>query len=163
MVVYPGSFDPVTNGHLDIIERGVKMFGGVDIVVMVNPKKEYTFSLEERMDMIKEAIDGLWYQDKVTINHWEGLAVDYCEAHDTYQLMRGVRAMTDFDAEFQMAITNRELNKKVESVLLVTDVKYSYVSSSGVREIAFFGGDTSFMVPVNVQAKLKEKYGEGKR
>ncbi|NLW70159.1 MAG: pantetheine-phosphate adenylyltransferase [Eubacteriaceae bacterium] len=157
--VYPGSFDPVTNGHLDIIERGVKMFGRLNIVVMVNHRKTYAFTLEERMDMLKEAMEGKWYAESVIVDHWEGLSVDYCEKVGIHTIMRGVRAMTDFDAEFQMAITNRELNHKVESVLMVTNVIYSYVSSSGVKEIAYFKGDTSYMVPPNVQKALKERYG----
>ncbi len=156
IAIYPGSFDPITNGHLDIIERSVKVFDKVDVVIMDNIKKQYRFSIEERMQMINDSVGSL--KEKITVSHYEGLLVDYCELTGAYTVIRGLRALTDFDYEFQMALTNRQLNSKVDSVLFVTNNNYSYISSSMVNEIASYHGDVSFMVPPNVNEKLISKY-----
>lgn len=154
--IYAGSFDPVTYGHIDIIQRGIKMFGKVHVVVMVNRTKNSLFSFESRIEMIRESLGNL--ADKVEIEHYEGLLVDYCAKKNIYTVIRGLRALTDFDYEFQMALTNRMLNDKIESVLLVSRSRYSYLSSSVVKEIAFYGGDISRMVPDNVAKRLRKLY-----
>lgn len=155
-VIYAGSFDPVTNGHTDIIKRAIKTFGKVRVVLMINPKKNYLFTEEERLEMLRDALsDEL---GNVEFDSYDGLLVDYCEAQGIYTVIRGLRALTDFDYEFQMALTNRQLNEKVESVMLIANANYTYVSSSAVKEIAHYGGDISFMVSDMVEKKMHEKY-----
>lgn len=157
--IYPGSFDPITRGHLDIIRRSAKVFDRVHVVCMVNQSKKYAFSLEERMDMIRRTLDGLG--DKVVVDSFCGLLVDYCERQKIYTVIRGLRALTDFDYEFQLALTNRRLNDKVDSVLFVTGNNFSYISSSMVKEIASYHGDVSFMVEPYVEKKLSALYNDG--
>ena len=159
--IYPGSFDPVTNGHLDIIERSTRIFDKVHVRIVQNVHKKNVFSVEERIEMVKESTKQ--YQDKITVAHYEGLLVDLCESMQTYTIIRGLRALTDFDYEFQMAITNRLLNHKVDSVLFVTSNQYSYVSSSMVNEIAFCHGNVEKMVPSGVNEKLILKYQDLRR
>lgn len=157
--VYPGSFDPITCGHIDIIERSVKVFDRVRVVAMINKSKKYAFELDDRLDMMRRSLAGLG--DKVIIDTYCGLLVDYCEKEQVFTVIRGLRALTDFDYEFQMALTNRHLNDKVDSVLFVAANKYSYISSSMVKEIASYGGDIGFMVDPYVQGKLTALYGSG--
>ncbi len=154
--IYPGSFDPITSGHLDIIERACKVFDRVHILVGRNINKKCLFSDEERIQLIKDCTKHLG--DKVVIDSYDCLLVDYCDKVGIHTVVRGLRAMTDFDYEFQMALTNRQLNEKVESVLLVSNIIYTYVSSSMVKEVASYHGDVSDIVPPNVLAALKEKY-----
>ncbi len=156
--IYAGSFDPVTYGHIDIIRRAVKMFGKLHVVVMVNGTKKSLFSYENRMEMIRVALGE--DKDKIEIEHYEGLLADYCEKKKIYTVIRGLRALTDFDYEFQMALTNRMLNDKIESVLLVSRSRYTYLSSSVVKEVASYGGDISAMVPDNVANKLIAFYNK---
>ena len=155
-VIYAGSFDPITNGHIDIIKRASKLFDVVDVVIMNNAKKKSLFDVEERKAMIEQALEDI--KDSVVVNSHDGLLVDYCAKVEVYTLVRGLRALTDFDYEFQMAITNKKLNAEVEAVLLVSDVNFSYISSSLVKEIAGYHGDVSSMVPENVERKLQEKF-----
>ena len=155
-VFYPGSFDPITNGHLDIIHRATKIFDSLRIVVMHNAKKKYVFDLQERVKMIEDSIGEL--NDTVKVETHDGLLVDYCKRTEVFTAIRGLRALTDFDYEFQMALTNRQMDDRVESVLFVTNINYSYVSSSLVKEIASYNGDISFLVPKPVEIMLKEKY-----
>lgn len=159
--IYPGSFDPVTNGHLDIIKRGIKIFGRVRVVLMVNSEKKYLFSEDERLEMLKEALSD--EKDKVEFDKYSGLLVDYCEKNNVYTVIRGLRALSDFDYEFQMALTNRSLNEKVESVLLVTNSSYTYLSSSIVKELAGYNADISQIVPKNVEKMLKEAFETNKQ
>ncbi len=154
--IYPGSFDPLTNGHIDIIQRAIKIFGKIRVVLMVNSQKKYLFTKEERLELLKKALSD--YTDYVEFDFYEGLMVDYCKMHNINTVIRGLRALTDFDYEFQMALTNRSLNSEVESVLLVAKSSYTYLSSSTVKEIAQYGGDISFMVPKCVEEKVIEKY-----
>ncbi len=156
--IYAGSFDPITKGHLDIIKRSSGVFDKIYVVIMENPKKDYFFSVKERIKLIEGALVGI--SDKVVIEVHEGLMADYCKNKDIYTLIRGIRVVTDFDYEFQMATINRNLNEKIESVLFVASTEYSYVSSSMVKEIAYFGGDISGIVPPNVEEALKNKYSE---
>ena len=158
-VLYAGSFDPVTNGHIDVIRRAVKVFGGVTVVLMVNSQKKYLFDLEERVSLLRESLGE--DTENIEIDTFNGLLVDYCEQNGIYTVVRGLRAMTDFDYEFQMALTNRRLNRKVESVMLIANANYTYLSSSTVKEVARYGGDISFMVPSCVEKRMKEIHENG--
>ena len=158
-VLYAGSFDPVTNGHIDVIRRAVKVFGGVRVVLMVNSQKKYLFDLEERVSLLRESLGE--DTENIEIDTFNGLLVDYCEQNGIYTVVRGLRAMTDFDYEFQMALTNRRLNSKVESVMLIANANYTYLSSATVKEVARYGGDISFMVPSCVEKRMKEKHESG--
>ncbi|OGC07707.1 pantetheine-phosphate adenylyltransferase [candidate division WOR-1 bacterium RIFOXYD2_FULL_36_8] len=151
--VYPGSFDPITNGHLDIIKRAAEIFDEVCVAVISNPDKNAYFSLEERLQMLKEAAKDI---KKVKVDYFDGLLVDYAKHKGFEAIIRGLRAVSDFDYEFQMALTNRQMNPKIETVFLMTDYKYSYLSSSIVKQIAHFGGDVHNLVPENVAERLKK-------
>lgn len=152
--IYAGSFDPITNGHLDIIERSAKVFDKIYVLAMINSEKKYTFTIDERVELIKAATK---HCDKVEVDSYQGLLVDYCRMKGVYTLVRGLRALTDFDYEFQMATINRKIDKNVESVLFVASNKYSYVSSSVVKELASYGSDVSAIVPKAVDFALKNK------
>ncbi|MCL1802530.1 MAG: pantetheine-phosphate adenylyltransferase [Eubacteriaceae bacterium] len=154
-VFYPGSFDPITYGHIDIIERAIKVFGFVRVVIMDNPKKSTLFTVDERIDLIRECLSPI--TSNFEAEKHDGLLVDYCEKTGIYTAIRGLRALTDFDYEFQMALTNKALNDKVESVLFIANVKHTFLSSSLVKEIAQFDGDISEFVPPLVAQKLKAK------
>lgn len=154
--IYAGSFDPITSGHVDIIKRGAKVFDKIYVVLMENTTKSHLFSLDERVGFLKESIEDLG--DRVEVDVYTGLIADYCNIKDTYILIRGLRALTDFEYEFQMATINRKLNKEVESVFFVASNEYTYVSSSNIKQIAEFGGDVSTMVPKCVNKALIEKY-----
>ena len=151
--VYPGSFDPITNGHLDIIKRAAEIFDEVCVAVISNPDKNAYFSLEERLQMLKEAAKDI---KRVKVDYFDGLLVDYAKQKGFESIIRGLRAVSDFDYEFQMALTNRQMNPKIETVFLMTDYKYSYLSSSIVKQIAHFGGDVHNLVPENVAERLKK-------
>ncbi len=153
-VVYPGSFDPITYGHLDIIERASKIFDRLIVAVVSNPAKKPLFSIEERMEMIKEAVKHL---DNVEVDGFEGLLVNYLRERGTKLIVRGMRAITDFDYEFQMALTNRKLDKEVEIIFLLSDSKYLYLTSRMVKEIASLGGCIRGMVPPHVAERLFKK------
>ena len=151
--VYPGSFDPITNGHLDVVKRASKLFGKVIVAVIRNPEKTYNFSLKERLEMLKEALRGF---KNVTVDSFDGLLVDYARQKKAWAIVRGLRAVSDFDYEFQMALTNRKMAPGIETIFFMTDYKYSYLSSSFVRQIAKLGGDVSGMVPGPVARRLKK-------
>ena len=156
--VYPGSFDPITNGHLDIIKRASKMYDTLIVAILINQEKRPLFSLEERVEMIKEATKDL---GNVKVDYFSGLFVDYCMKKEINVSIRGLRAMSDFEIELQMAHINDVLSKSsLETVFLATSTKYSYLSSSVVKEIAMFGGDYSNLVPKNVCKKIRQKYKE---
>lgn len=154
--IYPGSFDPITNGHLDIISRTARLFDEVVVAVIRNPEKEPRYSLEQRVSMIEKSVSSL---PNVTVESFAGLLVDYTKQKQARVIIRGLRAVSDFDYEFQMALTNRKMAPEIETLFLMTDYKYSYLSSSFVKQIAYFGGDISEMVPPVVVEKLKK--GEG--
>lgn len=150
--VYPGSFDPVTNGHLDVIDRASKIFEKVIVAIIRNPEKTPFFSLDDRVKMLEEAVKGI---KAVVVDSFDGLLVDYARKMKASAIVRGLRAVSDFDYEFQMALTNRRMNPEVETIFMMTDYKYSYLSSSFVKQIARLGGDISSFVPKCVEKKLK--------
>jgi pantetheine-phosphate adenylyltransferase len=154
--IYPGSFDPITNGHLDVVRRALSLVNRVVVGVIYNPEKNPLFSLEERMDLIRTLFKD---EPRVEVASFSGLLIDFARLQNVYTIIRGLRAVSDFDYEFQMAITNRHLCPKLDTVFLMTDVDYSYLSSSLVKQVARFGGDVSSFVPMEIELKLKEKLG----
>ena len=155
-VVYPGTFDPITNGHLSIVNRALKIFDKLIIAILNNPFKAPLFSLEERIDMIQKSLKEL---TNVEVDSFDGLLVDYVVKKNSNVILRGLRALSDFEYEFQMALMNRKLNREVQSVFLMTDYKWFYTSSTIIKEAAGLGGDISGLVPALVNEKLKEKFG----
>ncbi len=156
IAIYPGSFDPITYGHLDIIERAAAVFNEVIIALAVNPGKiTPIFSLEERRDMIMEAVANM---PNIQVAEAEGLMVKFAHEHKAIALIRGLRAMSDFEYEFQMALMNRKLAPKIITVFLMPHDSYTYLNSTIVREVASFGGDISPFVPPGVARRLKEKF-----
>ncbi len=153
--VYPGSFDPITYGHLDIVERASKLTDKLILAISHNPEKKSLFSVDERVEMVKDAVSNL---KNVEVESFEGLTVDYCKKIGASFIIRGLRAVTDFEYELQLAQTNRELYKEVDTIFLLTNLQYSYLSSSVVKQVAEFGGDISKFVTPFVEKKLKEKY-----
>lgn len=154
IAIYPGSFDPVTNGHLDIIERGRKIFGQVVVAVLFNRAKQPLFSIEERLQMLREAT-ARW--DNVAVDSFSGLLVDYAIQCQATVILRGIRAVTDYEFEFQMALMNRRLAGEIETVFLVPSEAFSFLSSSLVREVASLGGSISGLVPRLVETRLADK------
>ena len=152
--IYPGSFDPVTYGHLDIIKRSSKITDELIVGVLNNNAKRPLFSVEERVKMLKEVTSSL---TNVTIVPFDGLLVDFARQMNADLIIRGLRAITDFEYELQMSQTNHKLESSVETIFLTTNIEYSYLSSTGVKEIAAFGGDISQFVPEVVADELKEK------
>jgi pantetheine-phosphate adenylyltransferase len=159
LAIYPGTFDPITNGHLSVINRGLKIFDNLIVAILTNPKKAPLFSLEERVCMIKEVLDS---EPNVEIDTFDGLLVDYAVRKGSNIILRGLRALSDFENEFQMALMNRKLNRKVQSIFLMTEYKWFYTSSTIIKEAAMFGGDVSGLVPGVVNRKLRDKYQEAK-
>ena len=155
IAIYPGSFDPVTNGHLDILERGLKIFNKIIVAILYNPNKEYLFNLEERMEMLKDCLKKF---KNVEIDSFDGLLVNYAAHRKAHAILRGLRAMSDFEYEFQMALMNRRLNREVQTVFLMTGLRWIFTSSSIIKEAIQFGGDIDGMVPPLVQEKLKQKF-----
>lgn len=154
VAIYPGSFDPITNGHLDVIHRALALVDKVVIGVIYNPSKNALFSLDERVDIIQSIFKN---EPRVEVDTFSGLLLDFARLKNVYTILRGLRAVSDFDYEFQMAITNRHLCPELDTVFLMTDVAYSYLSSSVVKQVAQFGGDVSSFVPREIEIKLKEK------
>ena len=154
IAIYPGSFDPVTNGHLDILERAMKLFDKVIITIARNSAKNPLFSEKERLAMIKEAVKDL---EGVEVDSFEGLLVEYARKKKATAVVRGLRAISDFEYELQMALMNRRLNEQLVTVFLMPNEKYTYLNSSIVREIARHQGDVKDFVPQHVYRKLMEK------
>ncbi|MBR3009129.1 MAG: pantetheine-phosphate adenylyltransferase [Stomatobaculum sp.] len=155
--VYPGSFDPVTNGHLDIIRRASKMFDHLIIAVLKNSAKSPLFTTEERVKMLEEITSGI---SNCTVETFDGLTIDYCHSKNAQFMVRGLRAVTDFEYELQIAQTNRVIASDIDTVFLTTNLKYSYLSSSIVKEIAGYDGDISAFVDRRVAQRIKEKMRE---
>ncbi len=155
LAIYPGSFDPLTNGHLSLIQRGLKIFDGLVVLVANNPAKKPLFTVEERKTLIRGAVGD---DPRVEIDSFDTLLVDYANRRGIHTVMRGLRAVSDFDYEFQLANMNRHLDPEFESVFVMTGEDYFFVTGSLVREVASFGADVSGMVPPNVAAGLKRKF-----
>lgn len=158
--IYPGSFDPVTYGHLDIIQRAAKIFDELTVSVLDNKAKHPLFSTDERVRMLKEVTKDL---NNVRIASYDGLLIDYAKKSGANVVIRGLRAITDFDFELQLAQTNRKLYDSVDTVFLTTSLDYAYLSSSTVREVASFGGDISKFVPPYVAESIYDKYKKGEK
>jgi len=153
IAVYPGSFDPVTNGHIDIIERAANLFDLVYVAVIRNPEKAPFFKGADRIKMLEASLKSI---QKVKVDSFDGLLVNYAKGKGACAIIRGLRAVSDFDYEFQMALTNRRLAPEIETIFMMTDYKYSYLSSSLVKQIAQLNGDISGLVPEEVARRLKE-------
>ncbi len=153
--VFAGSFDPPTFGHLSVIERARKIFNEVHVVIAINNNKRSLFTGEERKEMLDEMLKD-W--DNVIVNTWDNLIVDYAHKIEAAVLLRGVRNVSDFSYEFDLALMNKGLNQEIETMFLVPDPKYFVLRSSSIKELAAFGGDLSSMVPPNVEKALKEKF-----
>lgn len=156
VALYPGSFDPITNGHVSIIESGLVCFDKLVIAVLRNPKKTSLFTEEERVEMIREEFG---HKPNVEVDSFDGLLVDYCRRKGIRVVLRGLRAVADFEYELQMANMNRHLNEEVETVFLMANDAYFYVSSNIVKEAAMLGGDVSRLVPASVAERLRAKLG----
>jgi pantetheine-phosphate adenylyltransferase len=153
--LFPGSFDPITNGHLDIVERGLSVFREIVIAILVNSDKRPLFTVEERVKTIRQVFRG---NRRVRVDTFSGLLVDYAEQVGASVIIRGIRAISDFEYEFQMALMNRRLDPKVETVFMMPAESYSYVSSRLVKEVFRLGGRVSDLVPPAVEKRLREKY-----
>jgi len=156
IAIYPGSFDPVTNGHIDIAERGLKIFDKIIVAILHNPIKNFLFSVEERKEMLKSSFDA--YPD-IEVEAFDGLLVEYASKKGSIAILRGMRAVSDFEYEFQLALMNRSLNREIQTVFLMTGLRWIFTSSSIIKEAAQFGGNIEMMVPPIVNRKLKEKFG----
>ncbi len=156
IAVYPGTFDPVTNGHIDLVERSLRIFGEVIVAVAENPKKEPLFTLDERIAMIRAAIPN---HENVSVEGFDGLLVDYIRKKKAVAIIRGLRAVSDFEYEMQMALMNRRLDSNIETVFLMPNVEYSFITSTIVKEAASYGGDITSLAPSVVVEKLRQKFG----
>jgi pantetheine-phosphate adenylyltransferase len=152
--IYPGSFDPLTNGHLDVIERAVKLFDRVIVAVAQNQDKQPLFSLPERVDLVRQAIKQI---PNVEVDSFDRLLVDYVNQRNAQAIVRGLRAISDFEFEFQLALMNRKLNEKIETIFMMPKDTYTFLSSRIIKEIARLGGDINAFVPAHVRAALLEK------
>ena len=157
IAIYPGSFDPLTNGHVDIIERGLKLFDHVIVAVMYNPSKRSLFTVEERIALIEESLEKF---PNVSVDSSDGLLVDFAKEKGVNAILRGMRAVSDFESEFQLAMMNRRLNREIQTVFLMTGLRWIFTSSSIIKEAASFGGDVTGMVPPVVNERLKAKFAE---
>ncbi|MGI6655773.1 MAG: pantetheine-phosphate adenylyltransferase [Desulfobulbus sp.] len=154
--IYPGTFDPITNGHIDIVERGLTFFDQIIIAVAINSSKTPLFSLEERCAMIRTCFTGR--EDRVQVGKTDGLIVDYALQQSACTIIRGLRAISDFDYEFQLALMNRRLEPRVETVFLMTSFRWIYTSSSGIKNAARYKGNITGLVPPHVELALKDKF-----
>jgi pantetheine-phosphate adenylyltransferase len=160
IAIYPGSFDPVTNGHLDIVRRGTILFDEIIVAILHNPSKSALFTVEERLEMLQETMKDI---PGVSFDTFGGLLVDYAHKRGAQAILRGMRAVSDFEYEFQLALMNRKLNRDVQTVFLMTGLRWIFTSSSIIKEAAQFGGDVSDMVPAMVNRKIIEKYRRDKQ
>ena len=154
IAIYPGSFDPLTNGHLDVVQRAAKLFDRVIVAVAKNESKHALFSLNERVNMVEKAVAGL---PNVEVDSFDGLLVEYVVERKAKAIVRGLRAVSDFEFEFQLALMNRKLEENVETIFMMPKDTYTFLSSRIVKEIARLGGDVSQFVPPNVQVALQKK------
>ncbi|MBA3323560.1 MAG: pantetheine-phosphate adenylyltransferase [Pyrinomonadaceae bacterium] len=160
--IYPGSFDPVTNGHLDIIERGCKLFDEIVVAVVVNPAKQPLFNLEERREMLQEVLVGIEGRGcQLLVDNFEGLLMKYAVERGADAVVRGIRAFSDYEYELQMALMNRRLEPRIETVFMMPAEAYSYVSSRLVKEVFQLGGTIKGLVPDSVEIRMEQKFGKG--
>lgn len=160
--IYPGSFDPVTNGHLDIIERGCKLFDEIIIAILINPEKRPFFTIEERREILKEVLREINRSTcGLRVDDFEGLLVHYAVAQEADAIVRGIRAISDYEYELQMALMNRRLEPTIETVFMMPAEKYSYVSSRLVKEVFQLGGELNGLVPSLVEERMKQKMASG--
>lgn len=157
-VIYPGTFDPVTNGHIDVVHRAMDLFDEVVVTVARNPSKKNMFSVEERLEMLRESLKDC---ENVIIDTFDGLVVDHANHLGAVGIIRGLRAISDFEYEFQMALMNRKLSNGIKTVFLMPHEKYTYLNSTIIRNLSQFGGDVSKFVPEIVVKKLEEKKAQG--
>jgi pantetheine-phosphate adenylyltransferase len=157
--IYPGTFDPLTLGHLDLIERAAHIFDHVIVAVAINSRKQTYFSTEDRMEMVRSSVKNL---KNVRVDAFDGLLVNYARSLEVHVLLRGLRAFSDFEYEFQMALTNRKMAPEIETVFLMPKESFSYISSSTVREVMERGGDIGNFVPATVRKFIQKKSGKGK-
>jgi len=155
--LYPGTFDPITFGHLDIIKRGLKIFDNIIILLAKNSLKNTLFSLEERIFQIKKVINEENLSDKVIVDDFEGLTIDYCKKKKLNYILRGLRPLVDFEYEFEMAMANRQMGKDVETIFIITDQKYFYLRSTLIKDIINYGGEITDMVPLVIKDELLKK------
>ncbi|MFP4429833.1 MAG: pantetheine-phosphate adenylyltransferase [Spirochaetaceae bacterium] len=153
--LFPGSFDPPTNGHLNIVDRCVRIFDEIVVVVASNPQKSYTFSADDRFDMVSEMMQPY---DNVRVRHWNRLIVECAEEEEAKVMVRGVRALDDFSYEFELSMINRGLNSRIETLLIPTDPQYFVLRSTAIKELARLDGDITSMVPPNVARRLRERF-----
>jgi len=153
--VYPGSFDPITNGHVNIVERGLKIFDQIIVAVLENPKKSPLFSTEERKDMIQNIFRN---QKEIEVKTFDGLLVDFARSNNARILIRGLRAISDFEYEFQMALMNRKLDSEIETFFMMPNLDYSFLSSNLVKEVSMLGGCLEGLVPREIENKLRDKF-----
>jgi pantetheine-phosphate adenylyltransferase len=156
--LYPGTFDPPTSGHVDLVERGAKLFDHLTVAILVNPVKNPLFTVDERVEMLKEATAGI---GNVSVATFDGMMVDFARQQGASAVLRGIRAISDYEHEFQMALMNRRLAPEIETVFLQPAGRYSFVSSRMVKEVFSFGGDVSGLVPPNVLKRLRARIKKG--
>ena len=156
IAVYPGTFDPITNGHVDIIKRAMQMFDRIIIVIATNATKKPLFSIDKRIEMIEQCFGSS--NDRIEVKTTSGLIVDFAMENEACAIVRGLRAVSDFDYEFQLALMNRKLQRRVETVFLMTGFRWIYISSSIIKDAARHGGDVSGVVPAHVKTALQEKF-----
>ena len=154
LAIYPGTFDPLTNGHVDIIERGTRLFDKIIVAILVNVEKSPLFSMQERVEIVREVFKG---HPNVEFDTFEGLLVDYVAARKADVIVRGLRALSDFETEFQMALMNRRLNSHIETVFMMPAEQYTYISSRLIKEVFSLGGQVRGLVPEIVESRLREK------
>jgi len=159
IAVYPGSFDPITNGHLDLIQRGSRLFDRLFVSVLRNEAKEPLFSVEERTEMLREVVH---VYPNVEVDSFNGLLVDHASAHSATVLLRGIRAISDYEYELQMALMNRRLRPEIETVFMMSNEAYSFISSRLVKEVLSLGGDISGLVPPSVETRLHRRISRAK-
>lgn len=156
--VCPGSFDPITNGHVDIIERAAKMFDKVIVAVLINKSKVPIFTLEERLALLEKVFKG---RDNIEVDSFSGLLIDFTKKKQAKVIIKGLRALSDFEYEFQMALLNKKLDPDIETMFMMTNINYSYLSSSAVRELAKLGGNIDGLVPEVIKDLVLERYKQG--
>jgi pantetheine-phosphate adenylyltransferase len=159
IAVYPGSFDPITNGHLDIIHRAAKLVDKLYVAVLINNKKKYMFTASEKMDFIQKCVCDI---GNIEVVAYDGLLVEFCNEVGAKAIFKGLRAMTDFETEVQMALINKKLEPDIETLLLVSAENHSFISSSIIKEVAFYGGDITDLVPAHVKEAILEKWRQQK-